>query len=176
MLPVNNSSATKWEVSRMWWLPLPSALLHPSRGHWCGILVSLACSTNILLPPLKSLLAKGQRGVFFLAIDANCVPSWGLAVIAPITVPLCREAAAVGTVRGNECCLLGMCCGLHLWVRTRGHCNLPGEWSHWYRITLSVQQASSHKELLIVLHRIFHEKFRVIEIKDVRTAPKCAAF
>ena len=30
-------------------------------------------------------------------------------------------------VQSNECCLVVMRCRLHLWVRTRSHCNLVSD-------------------------------------------------
>lgn len=71
---------------------LPITALGTNRATLFGEILS----TIILLPlPKCQLLAEEQSRMLFLAIDAICVLSWGLAVIATITVPLCREAGSL---------------------------------------------------------------------------------
>lgn len=71
---------------------LPITALGTDRATLFGEILS----TIILLPlPKCQLLAEEQSRMLFLAIDAVCVLSWGLAVIATITVPLCREPGSL---------------------------------------------------------------------------------
>lgn len=72
--------------------PLPITAVGTNRATLFGEILS----TIILLPlPKCQLLAEEQSRMVFLAIDAICVLSWGLAVIATITVPLCGEAGSL---------------------------------------------------------------------------------